>query len=86
MTSRLEQISGTKATGGSRLVEEHRAYAWQVYSIQELGQWVHLLVKRAGLRVPKDGDKIAEDLLEAEEYVEKMREHIAHAREILSGR
>jgi len=40
--------------------------AWQDYSIQELGQWVHLLAKRATMRA--DADKRRKDLTDARNY------------------
>lgn len=40
--------------------------AWQDYSLQELGNWVHLFHKRAEHR--SDAEKRAKDLLDARNY------------------
>lgn len=40
--------------------------AWQDYSVQELGQWVHLLTKRASMRA--DNEKKKKDLVDARNY------------------
>ena len=65
----------------ARLAEHAEKYtplAWRDYSLQELGNWVHLLVKRANHRA--DTEKRAKDLHDAENYLEMMRAHIEAAK------
>lgn len=40
--------------------------AWKQYTDEELRWWVHLLTKRAGMRVP--GEKKTKDLVDAVNY------------------
>ena len=66
-------------------IKEHspRFYdnAWENYSLQELGSWVHLFVKRAYHR--REKDKIRKDLTDAENYLQMMQSHINEAKETL---
>ena len=55
--------------------------AWEQYTLQELGNWVHLFVKRASHRTDKD--KAAKDLTDASNYLDMMRAHIEDARKRL---
>jgi len=58
--------------------EEHQPkyhnLAWMQYTLAELGQWVHLFVKRAGHR--KDTVKREKDLTDAQNYLDMMQAHI----------
>lgn len=45
--------------------------AWESYSLQELGQWVHLFAKRSEHRV--DEDKKVKDLQDAQNYLDMMQ-------------
>lgn len=47
---------------------KYREGAWDEYSIDELGQWVHLLAKRATHRT--DPEKRAKDLTDAQNYLD----------------
>jgi hypothetical protein len=46
--------------------DNYKPLAWQQYTIDELGHWVHLFVKRAGHR--SCPDKRAKDLKDARAY------------------
>ena len=48
--------------------------AWEQYSLQELGNWVHLFAKRATHRT--DADKRAKDLTDAQNYLDMMQAHL----------
>ena len=48
--------------------------SWRKYSITELGNWVHLLVKRATHRM--DAKKARKDLKDAQSYLDIMQAHI----------
>lgn len=52
----------------------YRAAAWQEYSIQELGNWVHLLCKRAEHR--NDPVKREKDLYDAQNYLNMIQSHL----------
>lgn len=52
--------------------------AWKQYTIQELGSWVHLFVKRAGHR--SDPDKRAKDLADAQNYLDMIQSHLDAAK------
>ena len=45
--------------------------AWQAYTLQELGAWVHLLAKRSQHR--RDPEKRAKDLDDAQNYLSMMQ-------------
>ena len=55
--------------------EEHqpkyKQNAWQLYTIAELGQWVHLFMKRAEHRT--DLAKREKDLIDAQNYLHMMQ-------------
>lgn len=53
--------------------------AWEQYTLQELGNWVHLLAKRSTHRA--DSEKRAKDLTDAQNYLDMMQAHINHLRE-----
>jgi hypothetical protein len=42
--------------------------AWKKYTVEELQWWVHLLRKRAAMRVVEDVDKIKKDRDDADNY------------------
>lgn len=52
--------------------------AWQQYTLQELGNWVHLFVKRAAHR--SDPAKKRKDLEDAQNYLLMMQAHIDAAK------
>jgi hypothetical protein len=53
---------------------KYKDNAWQMYTLQELGNWVHLLTKRAAHRT--DSAKRAKDLSDAQNYLSMMQAHI----------
>lgn len=63
----------------------YRPQAWQEYEVHELGMWVHLFVKRAGMRSPEAREKALKDLKDAEAYHAMIASHIEAAREKLGG-
>ncbi len=52
--------------------------AWTEYTLQELGNWVHLFTKRSYHR--KDHDKRAKDLLDAQNYLNMMQAQLDAAK------
>jgi hypothetical protein len=48
--------------------------AWRDYTVQELGQWVHLLHKRASHRA--DAEKKAKDIDDAKNYWRMIGKHL----------
>lgn len=65
----------------ARLAEHSHKYqdlAWRDYSIAELGDFVHLLVKRSYHRA--DAEKQAKDLEDAENYLAMIQSHIDSAK------
>jgi hypothetical protein len=46
--------------------KSYKQEAWMNYTLQELGDWIHLLVKRSKHR--SDPDKKAKDLYDARNY------------------
>ncbi len=56
----------------------YKPAAWQEYTLDELGHWVRLFVKRAGMRA--DAAKRAKDLDDAQNYLSMMQAHIDAAR------
>lgn len=58
---------------------QYKDNAWKQYSLDELGHFVHLLVKRAGHRV--DSLKRDKDLTDAQNYLNMMQAHINSAKE-----
>jgi hypothetical protein len=57
---------------------DYKDRAWEDYSIEELGQWVHLLITRSYHR--KDVKKALKDIEDAENYWHMMKSHIDSAR------
>lgn len=57
---------------------DYKAKAWELYSLAELGQWVHLLVKRAEHRssLPKKH----KDLYDAQNYLSMMQAKLDEAK------
>jgi len=66
-------------------IEHHQAdykdKIWQQYSLQELGMWVHLFVKRAFHR--NNTEKATKDLHDAQNYLNMMQSYIDAAKEEL---
>lgn len=50
---------------------DYKAGAWESYSFVELGNWVHLLAKRAQHRLTDE--KCAKDLHDAQNYLNMMQ-------------
>ena len=50
---------------------EYRPQAWQEYTLEELGMWVHLFAKRARHR--SSPEKKASDLYNAQNYLDMMQ-------------
>ncbi len=63
----------------------YRPDAWQEYTLSELGEWVHLLAKRALMRSPEAREKALKDLQDADAYHAMMGSHLAAVREKLGG-
>lgn len=59
----------------------YRTDAWKAYTVEELGQWVHLLAKRATMRT--DQDKKAKDIDDAQNYLNMMQSHLNALKETL---
>ena len=53
---------------------DYKNGSWEGYSIDELGHWVHLLVKRSQHRI--DPAKAAKDLDDAQNYLNMIQAHI----------
>lgn len=54
--------------------KDYQPDAWMMYSIDELGEWVHLLTKRASHRT--NLEKAQKDLYDAQNYLNMMQEHL----------
>lgn len=54
--------------------QDYKEEAWKQYSMQELGNWVHLLSKRAQHR--SNLDKCKKDLYDARNYLSMMEEKL----------
>lgn len=54
--------------------QEYLPQAYQEYTLQELGQWVHLFAKRAMHR--KDTEKKKKDLYDAQNYLNMMQDKL----------
>jgi hypothetical protein len=50
---------------------DYKQQAWEMYSLYELGWWVHLLVKRAEHR--SNEEKRMKDLYDAQNYLSMMQ-------------
>jgi hypothetical protein len=57
---------------------DYKDQAWKDYTVQELGMFVHLFVKRAKHRL--NLDKKAKDLYDAQNYLNMMQKHIDDGR------
>lgn len=53
---------------------KYKDNAWLDYSIQELGNFIHLFVKRASMRA--DPEKRAKDFYDARNYLKMIELHI----------
>jgi hypothetical protein len=63
------------------IVKDETSYkpaAWHDYSIQELGNWVHLFAKRSGMR--SDKAKAMKDLADAQAYLDMIQSHLNDAK------
>lgn len=58
--------------------------SWKTYTVQELGSWVHLFLKRAAHRSPDQQVKIKKDIADAQNYLTMMQAHVNYARETLT--
>jgi hypothetical protein len=58
--------------------KDYQTNAWQDYTLQELGNFVHLLVKRADHRI--DPVKRSKDLYDAQNYLDMMQEKLNEAK------
>lgn len=56
--------------------------AWKTYTIQELGDWVHLFLKRATHR--KDKTKARKDVMDAQNYLNMMQSELDAVRKEVS--
>jgi len=66
-------------------VEHQHKYkqdAWKTYTIQELGMWVHLFLKRAEHR--KDKVKARKDVMDAQNYLNMMQSELDAVRKEVS--
>lgn len=52
----------------------YKPAAWQEYTLAELGAWVHLFTKRAGMR--DNADKARKDLQDAQAYLDMMQANV----------
>lgn len=63
-------------------IKTHEPYyqpdAWKQYSVRELGDWVHLLLRRADMRVP--GPKRDKDIADAQNYLDMIQSHVDAAK------
>lgn len=62
---------------------QYQANAWEQYTMQELGNWVHLFTKRAEHRDPSQVAKIEKDLTDAQAYLDMMQAKLNEAKEKL---
>lgn len=66
--------------GDMMSLEEHEKdyfpEAWEEYSIQELGEWIHLLVTRSTHR--KAVEKVKKDLHDAKNYFEMIEKKLRY--------
>lgn len=54
--------------------DKYKDGIWREYSLQELGNWVHLLAKRSAHRT--EPAKILKDLTDAQNYLNMMQAHL----------
>jgi hypothetical protein len=57
--------------------KDYHANAWDQYSLQELGHWVHLLAKRALHR--SNREKAKKDIYDARNYLQMMQAKLTAA-------
>lgn len=62
--------------------QDYKAEAWKNYSIEELGQWVFPLTKRAQHR--GNPEKAKKDLYDAKNYLRMIEEKVQNTAEILN--
>lgn len=58
--------------------------AWKDYTLEELGQWIALLTKRASHR--SNPDKSKKDIVDAQNYLEMLNEAVKNASDEIRGR
>jgi hypothetical protein len=56
------------------MAPEYKDRAWEQYTLQELGNWVHLFAKRATHRA--DSAKRTKDIADAQNYLNMMQAHL----------
>ena len=56
--------------------DDYKNRAWENYSMQELGNWVHLLMKRSSHR--SNPVKKRKDLYDAQNYLDMMQKKLDH--------
>lgn len=66
-----EQIKGHQA--------KYWADAWKQYTPQELGDWIHLLLKRSAHRTERE--KAMKDIADAQNYLHMLQAHVDAAKE-----
>jgi hypothetical protein len=57
--------------------KDYKDAAWKEYSVQELGNFIHLLVKRASMR--DNAEKRSKDLYDAHNYLTMIEMHLQSA-------
>ena len=57
---------------------DYKDHAWEQYSPQELGNWVHLFLKRSGHRTDKV--KALKDIADAQNYLNMLQEHVNYSK------
>jgi len=62
---------------------KYKEGAWRTYSLMELGNWVHLLSRRAQHRT--DLDKAKKDMLDARNYLNMMEARLDAFEEEING-
>ena len=58
---------------------KYKPAAWQEYTVAELGQWIHLFLKRAEMRA--DAQKRDKDIQDARAYLSMIEAHVIAAEE-----
>lgn len=62
---------------------DYKDKAWEQYTPQELGNWVHLFLKRSQHRVDKE--KAVKDITDAQNYLNMLQAHVDAARESMGS-
>jgi DNA-nicking Smr family endonuclease len=61
----------------------YKSNAWEQYTLQELGNWVHLFTRRAEHRDASQVAKIEKDLMDAQAYLDMMQAKVDEAKQKL---